>query len=331
MITAKDIARELNLSQPTVSRILNGDEGHRAAQATRERVWEAAQRLGYQPNAVARSLRLGRTDIIGVHTSHNYDVRNDFLGAIVGALQCACAERHLDIMLHSGLYGSLAETMYGKLRDGRVDGLILHSSAGDPLAELLRESALPVVAVADALPGFAAVTCDDAGGMKGLVDLLWSRGHRKFVFLAPQENLPSVEKRRRVFEVELRNRGAKAQDRVIKRLDFENSAPVAAELRAQGPLAVCCWNDKTAYNLLHECHLQGIQVPQELAIAGFDGLRDEKLPARLLVTVRCPWDEVAMQALGVLVQLIESRGESGKGAINKEICLPVSVLDGDTI
>ncbi|RYX84783.1 LacI family transcriptional regulator [bacterium] len=331
MITAKDIARELNLSQPTVSRILNGDEGHRAAQATRERVWEAAQRLGYQPNAVARSLRRGRTDIIGVHTSHNYDVRNDFLGAIVGALQCACAERHLDVMLHSGLYGSRAETMYGKLRDGRVDGLILHSSAGDPLAELLRESSLPVVAVADALPGFAAVTCDDATGMKALVDLLWSRGHRKFAYLAPHANLPSVEKRRHVFESELQSRGVEAENRVIKRLDFENSAPVVAELRAQGPLAVCCWNDKTAYNLLHECLVQGVRVPQEMAVAGFDGLRDEKLPARVLATVRCPWDEVAMRALDVLVQLIESRGENGTADIVGEICLPVSVLDGDTI
>ncbi len=331
MITAKDIARELNLSQPTVSRILNGDEGHRAAQATRERVWEAAQRLGYQPNAVARSLRRGRTDIIGVHTSHNYDVRNDFLGAIVGALQCACAERHLDIMLHSGIHGSPAEAMFGKLRDGRVDGLILHSSTGDPLAELLRESSLPVVAVADALPGLAAVTCDDAAGMKELIDLLWSRGHRKFAFLAPLENLPSVEKRRVVFESELQNRGVKPQDRIIKRLDFENAAPVVAELREMGPLAVCCWNDKTAYNLLHECEAQGIQVPQELAVTGFDGLRDEKLPARLLVTVRCPWDEVAARALDVLVQLIESRGENGNASLHREICLPVSVLDGDTI
>src|SRR4051794_3534892 len=94
-ITAKDIARELNLSQPTVSRILNGDEAHRAAEGTRQRVMEAAQRLGYQPNAVARSLRRGRTNTIGVHTYGRYDVRNDFLGTIVGALQCACEAYHL--------------------------------------------------------------------------------------------------------------------------------------------------------------------------------------------------------------------------------------------
>ena len=328
MITAKDIARELKLSQPTVSRILNGDEGHRAAQATRERVWEAAQRLGYQPNAVARSLRRGRTDIIGVHTSHNYDVRNDFLGAIVGALQCACAERHLDVMLHSGIHGSPAETMFGKLRDGRVDGLILHSDADDPLVTLLNQSSLPVVAVADELPGLASVTCDDDAGMRALIELLWTRGHRKFVFLAPRVNLPSVEKRRLAFERELQARGVVAPHRRIQRVNFEDAGPLAAELRAQGPLAVCCWNDKTAYNLLYACQQAGVSVPREVAVAGFDGLRDEKTPLRILATVHCPWKEVTHTALDLLVQLIEARDEK---ELPSNTCLPVTVWDGDTV
>lgn len=328
MITAKDIARELNLSQPTVSRILNGDEGHRAAEATRQRVWEAAQRLGYQPNALARSLRRGRTDIIGVHTSHNYDVRNDFFGAVVGALQSACAERHLDVLLHSGVHGSSAETMFGKLRDGRVDGLILHSDASDPLVALLNQSSLPVVAVADALPGLASVTCDDTAGMKALIDLLWSRGHRRFVFLAPLIDLPSVETRLSAFESELQARGIEPSHRQVRRLEFENSGPLVEELRAQGPLAVCCWNDKTAYNLLHACQEAGVSVPREIAVAGFDGLRDEKMPLRILATVHCPWNEVTQKALDMLVQLIEDRDDKERIS---NVCVPVSVWDGDTI
>src|SRR4028119_1082856 len=104
-ITAKDIALELELSQPTVSRILNGDARHRASEATRQRVLETARRLGYRPNAVASSLRRGRTGIIGLHTNHNYDARNEFFGSIIGGLQCACNERGLDLLLHSALHG----------------------------------------------------------------------------------------------------------------------------------------------------------------------------------------------------------------------------------
>ena len=59
MVTSKDIASELGLSQPTVSRILNGDASHRAAEGTRKRVWEVAERLGYQPNAIARVVAAG--------------------------------------------------------------------------------------------------------------------------------------------------------------------------------------------------------------------------------------------------------------------------------
>lgn len=333
-VTAKDVARELELSQPTVSRILNGDENHRASEATRQRVWEAAQRLGYQPNAVARSLRRGRTDIIGVHTSHNYDVRNDFLGTIVGALQCACAEHHLDVMLHSGVHGSSAEKMFGKLRDGRVDGLILHSSANDPLISLINRSSLPVVAVADALPGIPSVTCDDETGMKQLVDLLVERGHQKFVFLAPQVRLTSVERRVAIFEKELENCGVPKENYSVKRIAFEDSAPALGDLLAEKPLAVCCWNDRTAYNLLKECMDTGVKIPEELAVTGFDGFRDNKLPSRQLVSVQCPWEDVAARALKILVQLIENRGndsEIGEFLANPEVRLPSVVLDGDTV
>ena len=329
MVTSKDIASELGLSQPTVSRILSGDANHRAAEETRQRVWEAAQRLGYQPNAVARSLRRGRTGIIGIHTSHNYDVRNDFLGTVVGALQCACAQQHLDVLLHSGVHGSPAREMFGKLRDGRVDGLILHSRADDPLVELLNKSSLPVVAVADELPGLPAVTSDDANGMRQLIDLLWERGHRKFVFLAPRVNLPSVEERLAVYEGELEARGVPGPMRAVKRIAFEDSAPVVEELRAQGPLCVCCWNDRTAYNLLNAALETGISVPQELAIAGFDGLHQPEAFSRHLTTVRNPWEDVSARALEMLVALIARRGES-QNQVGQVVKLQPWVLPGDT-
>jgi len=333
-VTAKDVARELNLSQPTVSRILNGDHRHRASDVTRRRVMDAAQRLGYQPNAVARSLRHGRTNIIGVHTSRIYDVRNDFLGTIVGALQCASGAYELDLMLHSAVHGSPAEVMFGKLRDGRVDGLILHSATEDPLVNLLSQSSLPVVAVADPLPGLPSVTCDDAGGMRALIDVLWDKGYRKFVFLAPRVSLASVVRRQQAFQAYLEARGTAPEDRKIVLIDYEVAAPALPELlRLPGHVAVCCWNDGTAYELLKACKAENVAVPERLAIAGFDGFRDDKLPARQLVTAVCPWEAVATTALKLLVDLISkrSRGNVDRCLCSEEICLPVAISPGDTI
>ncbi len=328
-VTAKDLARELNLSQPTVSRILSGDSNHRAAQATRERVLEAARRLGYQPNALASSLRRGRTGIIGLHTSYDYDVRNDFLGAIVGSLQRACSGHDLDVLLHSARSGVSAHTMFGKLRDGRVDGLILHAECEDPLVPMLEQSGLPVVTVADPLPGLAAVTSDDAGGMALLIEHLWGRGYRQFAFVTPERAPASVERRRHAFEAQLVLRGVTGSRARVHAVDYEKVEPLLPELVRSGagtPLAVCCWNDRTAANLLRECTARGVSVPGTLAVAGFDGLLDRALMAQQLVTVACPWARVAETALDLLRQRIDADADVEP----TEVCLPVHLIGGDT-
>lgn len=327
-VTAKDIARELQLSQPTVSRILSGDSGHRVAEGTRQRVIETARRLGYQPNALARSLRRGRTGIIGLYTNHDYDARNDFLSAIIGSLQRGCEARGLDLLLHSALHDHAPERMYAKLRDGRVDGLILHANPDAPLVAILGRSPLPVVALADRLPNLPSVTCDDTDGMEQLVAHLWGRGHRRYALLIPDDAPASVERRQRAFSAALTRYDVAAEDRQIVPIHGEQAAPALDALLRDGqPRAVCCWNDRTAYTLLTACHARGVAVPEAVAIAGFDGFRDDKAPARQLVTVGCPWEQVAATALQTLISRIECDLPASDEA---ETCLPVTLLSGDT-
>lgn len=328
-VTAKTIARELQLSQPTVSRILSGDPRHRVAAETKQRVLDTAQRLGYQPNAVARSLRRGRTGIVGLYTNHDYDARNDFLGTIIGALQRCCEARGLDLLLHSGRGGRSAEEIYAKLRDGRVDGLILHANADDPLAEMLSRSPLPVVTIADRLPFLPSVTCDDAGGIRLVMAFLRERGLRRFVFLAPEEQLTSVERRREAFEAEMVCFGVPPADWIILRVEEDGYEAALARIQAFAPpCAVVCWCDRAAYHLLRVCRRLGVAVPEALSVVGFDGLLSDTVPVWDLVTVSCPWGEVAAQALDLLMARIES--PPGASAPNDEICLPVRFSLGNT-
>lgn len=328
-VTAKTIARELQLSQPTVSRILSGDPQHRVAAQTRQRVLETAQRLGYQPNAIARSLRRGRTGIVGLYTNHDYDARNDFLGTIIGALQRCCEARDLDLLLHSGRGGRSAEAMYAKLRDGRIDGLILHANADDPLVAMLGGSPLPVVTVADRLPNLSSVTCDDGGGIRQIMAFLRGRGLRRFVFIAPQETLTSVERRREAFEAEAKRFGIPASDWTVLRVNVAEVEETIGRLRQfAAPCAVVCWSDQTAYRLLGACRHLGIRVPEELAVAGFDGFHSENVPLWDLVTACCPWEEVAAEALNLLMTQVEA----GPGTLTsiQEVCLPVRLSAGNT-
>jgi len=334
-VTAKSIARELQLSQPTVSRILSGDPRHRVAAETRRRVLETASRLGYQPNAVARSLRRGRTGIVGLYTNHDYDARNAFLGTIIGALQRCCEARGLDLLLHSARGGRSAEEMFGTLRDGRIDGLILHANADDPLAAMLGLSPLPVVAVADRLPHLPAVTCDDADGMRQLMAYFWERGLRRFVFIAPDEQLTSVERRAAAFVAEARRYAVPPSEWSVLRVCETDLVETVRFLRTlPSPCAVACWNDRSAYHLLRECRAQGVAVPETLAVAGFDGFQSEYVPLWDLVTVKCPWEEVAARALELLLTMINPASEPATvSSLNstQEVCLPVQLCLGNTV
>ena len=329
-VTAKTIARERQLSQPTVSRILSGDPRHRVSPQTKQRVLDTARRLGYQPNAVARSLRRGRTGIVGLYTNHDYDARNDFLGTIIGALQRCCEARDLDLLLHSGRGGRSAEEIYAKLRDGRVDGLILHANADDPLAEMLSRSPLPVVTVADRLPFLPGVTCDDAGGIRLALAHLQERGLRRFVFLAPEEQLTSVERRREAFESEMALAGVPASDWTVLRVAEDGYEAALARIQTFAPpCAAVCWCDRAAYRLLRVCRDLEIAVPETLSVTGFDGLLSDMVPAWDLVTVSCPWEEAAAQALDLLMTLVEDTPETLTR--RKEICLPVRLCLGNTV
>ena len=331
-VTAKSIARELQLSQPTVSRILSGDPRHRVAAETRRRVLETASRLGYQPNAVARSLRSGRTGIVGLYTNHDYDARNIFLGTIIGALQRCCEAQGLDLLLHSGRGGRSAAQMHASLRDGRIDGLILHANADDPLVSLLGQSPLPVVTVADRLPNLPAVTCDDGDGMRQLMAYFWERGLRRFVFVAPDERLTSVERRGAAFAAEARRHGISDADWCVRRVPGDDYRETVHFLRSlPSPCAVACWSDRAAYHLLRECRDQNVAVPDTLAVAGFDGLQPESPPLWDLVTVQCPWEDVAARALELLLKLMEAPADDVETLVPKEVCLPVRLCLGTTV
>ncbi|MBC8138971.1 MAG: LacI family DNA-binding transcriptional regulator [Fibrella sp.] len=334
-VTAKDIGNALGLSQPTVSRILTGAAGYRVAEDTRVRVMQAAAQMGYRPNAVARSLRRRRTNIVGFYTGYGYvDARNAFLAAIIGSIQQAASRRRVDVLLHSMSRDTSTDDIYGELMDGRVDGLFLHTHVGDPLAERLAESdALPVVAIADALPGIPSVVCDDESGTRALIAHLWERGHRRIGYVYPRTRFASVERRIGAFLTEMRERGTESEAPLFA-IDIEDTLPALAEIRAMPnpPTAVCCWNDLTAYDLIRECGQAGIRVPGGLAIAGFDGLMDPKLTPCRLLTVAANWNVIAEQAMEQLFAQIESRfcPEEESSPVSPVTTLPVQLVEGDT-
>lgn len=323
-VTAKDIAGRLGLSQPTVSRILNGSNGYRVAPKTKQLVIETARQMGYRPNAVARSLRHRRTNIVGFYTGYYYlNARNAYLASLIGGLQRACDLARLDILMHGVFRGRSTEDIYGELADGRIDGLFLHTIPGDQLVGHLVDSSLPVVALSDAVPGLPSVYADDVGGVKLELDYLMGKGHRRIAYIAPDPRYVSVERRVSAYRQIMSE--ADLEEMVV-RIEHEETHAVLDELSkcASSPSAVCCWNDLTAANLLNSCRQRRLRVPEDLAIVGFDGSLDGRIMSQQLTTVGVPWDELGERALEVL------RAQIDKEPAASETCVDVRLLVGET-
>lgn len=325
-VTSKDIARELKLSQPTVSRILSGDPNHRASFATRERVLQAAEKLGYRPNAIARSLRRGRTDVIGLYNGRSTDGVEDAHATVVTALRRQCASRGLDLLLYSEVDGQTDGEMLARINDGRVDGLIVHGAKEDPLLSIADRAAIPIAAIVNPMPHLFSVTFDEVSAMEALVSHYWRQGYRRFLFVAPVYGTATSDRLAAAFHTEMERRCVASPGRLIRTVSSRNMTALALELGDSAVrTAVCCWNDVIAYSLRLACLAKSVDVPERIAIAGFGGYLPDSLSAGIL-SMRCDWDRAARTALDWMLRKINDKHLSGE--IDREVRLPLKLSEG---
>ncbi len=328
-VTMKDVAERVGVSKMTVSAVLSGKSGPmRISLATQVRVREAAQQMGYRPNAVARSLRRKSTNIIGFYAGHGYlNARLPFLAEIIGGIQECCNQYHKDVLLHGVFRGYSVEDIYAELVDGRIDGLIVHAPPEDPLVDQLAASHLPVVAIADPIPTLPSVIVDDVAGANLAVDYLLSQGHRRILYRDTDKPLASAVRRREAFCEAAARQGMEMsvwhgpddtttpEDTLLDFLD----APLA-----QRPTAIFCWNDMAAYDMMLHCRQRRVRIPEDLAVLGFDGLPTPLEGVWRLTSIRAPWAEVARTAVTLLVAQLN--GEQ----VAPQTILPVAFAPGDT-
>jgi len=327
----KDIAERVGVSKMAVSSVLSGSSRTTSvSEATRERILTAARQLRYRPNAIARSLRSKRTNIIGFYSGYRFiDPRNAFFAEIVGGLQEGCTEHRKDLLLHTVFREESVEDIYAELADGRIDGLVLTAPPDDPLVGRLADSHLPVVVVADAVPTLPSVIVDDAQGARLTLDHLLGRGHQRLLYWGVERNrrVFSAERRRAAYFSVAAERGIRMEEWSPPSRDPEDDSFAdfwRARPTEDRPTAVLCWNDVAAYELLAQCRRRGVRVPADLAVTGFDGDRNPVGFQFSLSTVRAPWAQVAESAVKLLIAQMDGVD------VPQRTVLPVEWLAGDT-
>ena len=191
-----DVAAEAGVHPSTVSRVLTGHAGSTIRPATRERVLAAADRLGYRPSALARSLRLQRTLTLGMLVP---DITNPFFSSIIKGAEGAARQRGYNLILCNSEDDPQREATYLRvLRERQVDGLLIASSqmADDTIAEL-REEAFPFVLLNRATESAEdlAVVVDNHAAAVEVVAHLAALGHRRVGHIAgPQNTTTGVDR-----------------------------------------------------------------------------------------------------------------------------------------
>jgi DNA-binding LacI/PurR family transcriptional regulator len=268
-VTSADVARAAGVSRATVSYVLNDAPGRVLSPETRATVLRVARELGYQPNALARSLKRGRSNTVlfpmrGVAMNH-------VLESLFSTFTEALAPRGLSLVLDTSQHDdpvAQADTWAG-LAPAAVLDLLLHHD--DPALALLRERGIPVLT--PALPAEDAwESSGDAFAREqrlAQIRYLGQQGHRVIRLLLERDLPvdPRTEKRLlAAFRAEAKAAGATLE---IERLDLPEVAAAVAGWDVL-PAAVAAYNDGYAIAVLTALQARGVSVPRDVAVMGSD-------------------------------------------------------------
>lgn len=314
MSTITDVAKLARVSISTVSRVLNDSASVRPE--LRERVLNASEQLDYQPNTLARSLRRNESATIGMLIP---DSTNPFFAEIAKGVEAYCYQHGYNaIMCNTAEDADRAEAYLDSLSQQRVAGFIVVTPP--KLEQRLRrfcEQGYPLVIVDRFIPELEAdsVVSDNYSGARQATHYLVLLGHERIGFISPKSDLEIVKARWAGIKDELATTGLSVDPALVYKQP--DNLPHSGYAGARNllslrypPTAIFAFNDLLALGVLHYAHEQGIVVPNDLSVIGFDDIDIAQYAVPSLTTISQPKYELGRKAAEVLLQGIQE-GKTG--------------------
>jgi DNA-binding LacI/PurR family transcriptional regulator len=313
--TLEDIARKVNKSVATVSRVLNGKdrEGIRISPKTREKILSLAKELNYHPNYLARHLVKKDSRVIGLLVP---DVLQVFFNEITYHLSRELDARGYDLLLaHSYEEAQPESKAIRMILSRRVNGIIVAPAMGQMNLELLESIRIPLILLDRYFRGksFHTVTSDDVSGSRALVEHLLAQGVRRILFICGNTSTSVSLERLEGYRGALLAGGLPVEEALIRECGYfrEDGYTVTRRLAEEGLLrgveAVMGVNDEVALGAMEALWENGLRVPEDILVAGYGDERYSKYLRVPLTSVRQPTDELAREACSMLMDLIEGR------------------------
>lgn len=302
--TIRDVAQRAQVSIASVSRVLNGFD--KVSDAVRERVTEAIATLGYVPHAAARSLSISRTHSIGVVLP---DLHGEFFSEIVRGMEAVASQRGYLLLLSSLHNDTKLGTSALRALRGRVDAAVVmapHLSEEELAATLPPGVPVVLLNTRAARDRHLSITIDNDSGARAVADHLLAAGRRRFVHIAGPPGNADARERAAAFAAALDGRKGVLLQTVQGDFSEESGEAAIAALLASGQTfdAVFAANDNMALGAMQALRAAGLDVPGDVALAGFD---DVPLSRHLgLTTVSVRIAELGQRALTALIDGIEA-------------------------
>jgi DNA-binding LacI/PurR family transcriptional regulator len=316
-VTMNDVARAAGVSLKTVSNVLNDYEFIRPA--TKQRVQDAIAELGYEANLTARSLRSGKTSMLGLVLS---DLAAPYYAELAAKLMKAASQRGYRVLVEQSDAQSEAElnALRGPFRQ-LTDGLLFTPLAIDADAIAERAGKKPLVMLGEHImdPRFDLVTMKNEEAAAALTKHLLDSGRRRIAVLgaSPEESAGSAGLRLNGYRRALEQAGVVFDPALIAPGVWrrDGGAGAVAGLLDSGVQfdAVFGLNDVLALGALHELLIRGLRVPQDVAVAGFDDIDEARFASPSLTTVSPGMDEIAERSITLLLDRLAGRETAGQG------------------
>lgn len=311
MATIRELSLKCGVSVSTISKALNGYKD--ISEATREKVLKAANEIGYFPDANARALKLKKTYNIGVlfSTLLNYGLRNEYFAHILAAFRERAAKSGYDITFIEHNIGNRKMSYLEHCRYRNFDGIFIACAGFDDpeVLEIVR-SDFPVVAVDHAYENAISILSDNTEGMRQLTQYIIDQGHRKIAYI--HGTRCAVTHNRVVsFNMTLKENGIEVPPEYFLEGIYRSSEAgegLALKLLnlPDPPTCIIASDDYAALGVINTIHRMGLRVPDDISVAGFDGISVASTIEPKLTTIRQDTDKIGSEAAKQLINLIEN-------------------------
>ncbi|MCL4251661.1 MAG: LacI family transcriptional regulator [Anaerolineae bacterium] len=306
-ITIYDVAKAAGVSYSTVSRVLNGFEF--VKDSTRNRVMDAAERLGYVANLQARGLAGGRSNIIGLLVPV---LDNSYVSEVMKGIDEALARAGFNLMLFTTHRHEGKEQQYASTIASMTDGLILLVPLESPIyLDAIRERNYPHVLVdqTDESGASASVSATNWQGAYEVTQHLIMLGHRRIGVITGLLELSSARERLNGYRAALQDHDIPVDDSLIIQGDYLQARGYAAAqalLRLERrPTAIFASNDLSALGAMDAIREAGLSIPDDISLVGFDDIPQAAITHPKLTTVRQPLVQMGRTAVQLLLERLE--------------------------